>query len=97
MNLSPYMLSQILAAIIMLAGMIVLMLKQLTLWFPTLNHCTRWLQDKNIRVLLRKLGILEKGADFTNEYHQSTQKWACGLWVHFFGNVAEVCVLHGYS
>ena len=52
MILSPYMLSQILAAIIILAGMIVLMLKQLTLWFPTLNHCTRWLQDKNIRVLL---------------------------------------------
>ena len=75
MNLSPYMLCQLLAAIafsIMLAGMIVLTLQLLTLRFPNLNRCTCWLQDKNIHALLQKLGILEKGADHTNKHPQST-------------------------
>ena len=75
MNLSPYMLSQLLAAIafsIMLAGMIVLTLQLLTLRFPTLNRCTCWLQDKNIHALLQKLGILGKGAGHTNKHPQST-------------------------
>ena len=75
MSLSPYMLSQVLAAIafsIMLAGMIALTLQLLTLRFPNLNRCTCWLQDKNIHALLQKLGILEKGTGHTNKYSQST-------------------------
>ena len=75
MNLSPYMLSQLLAAIafsIMLVGMIVLMLQLLTLRFPTLNRCMCWLQNKNTHLLLEKLDILEKGAGHTNEHIQPT-------------------------
>ena len=56
----------------MLAGMIVLTMRLLTLQFLNLNCCMCWLQDKNIHALLQKLGILEKGAGHTNEHFQST-------------------------